>query len=81
MLTTLLENLIAFVASVPINLIIIGIICAILKIFGRTIGTIIRVFLGYFLICFLLSLFGLSLPSIPACINWCIDVLRMYSII
>jgi len=70
MITTLLSNLMDFVLSVPINLVIIGIICLILKIAGKTIKTIIKVFVGYFIICFILAVLGLSLPSIPALVIW-----------
>ena len=76
MITSTLENLWAFVLSVPINLVIIGIICLILKIMGRTLGTLIRTFVGYFLICFLFSLFGLTLPSIPALANWALEICK-----
>ena len=70
MITTFANNFMAFILSVPINLIIIGIVCLILKIAGKTAKTVLKVFFGYFLICFLLSLLGLSLPSIPAIFNW-----------
>lgn len=77
MITSFLNNLIAFIASVPINLIIIGVVCLILKMMGRPFSTIVRAFTGYFLLCFLFSLFGLTMPSIPAIFNWCKDVLFM----
>ena len=70
MITSVLSNLMDFVLSVPINLVIIGIVCLIMKIAGKTIKTIIKVFVGYFIICFILALLGLSLPSIPALIIW-----------
>ena len=77
MITDFLNNLLAFIASVPINLIIIGIVCFILKLMGRPFSTIVRAFTGYFLLCFLFSLFGLTMPSIPAVVNWCIDVIHI----
>ena len=70
MITDFASNMWAFIASVPINLIIIGIVCLILKIVGKSIKTIIRVIAGYFVICFVLAILGLSLPSIPALIIW-----------
>lgn len=74
MITQLVNNLVAFILSVPINLVIIGVVCLVLKIIGKSFKTIIRVFAGYFLICFALSILGLSLPSIPALILWLKEV-------
>lgn len=70
MLTTVASNLLDFILSVPINLVIIGIVCLILKICGKTVKTIIRVIIGYFAICLVLSLLGFSPFSIPAVIVW-----------
>ena len=74
MITQILNNLVNFVLSVPINLVIIGVVCLILKLTGKSFKSIIRVFVGYFLICLVLSILGLSLPSIPALIIWLKEV-------
>ena len=75
MISRTLSNLWNFVLSVPINLIIVGIVCIFLKIFKRPLKTILRVILTYFISCFILSLLGLSLPSIPAFIKWCKEII------
>ena len=66
-----LSRMMAFMLSVPINLIIIGVICLLLKFIGKlTVKDILKAFVGYFLICFIFALFGLTLPSIPAIANY-----------
>lgn len=74
MLADLGKNLLAFIASVPINLIIILVICIVLKLFGVRIIDLIKIVIAYFVICLILSLLGLSLPSIPALLKWIKDV-------
>ena len=74
MLADLGKNLLAFIASVPINLVIILVICIVLKLFGVRIIDLIKIVIAYFVICFILSLLGLSLPSIPALLKWIKDV-------
>lgn len=75
MLADLGKNLLAFIASVPINLVIILVICIVLKLFGVRIVDLIKIVIAYFVICFILSLLGLSLPSIPALLKWIKDVI------
>lgn len=75
MLADLGKNLLAFIASVPINLVIILVICIVLKLFGVRIIDLIKIVIAYFVICFILSLLGLSLPSIPALLKWIKDVI------
>ena len=74
MINDFLSNMTEFILSMPINLIIIGVVCIIMRITGSTISSLIRLFIGYFCICFILATFGLSLPSIPAVIKWCIEL-------
>lgn len=74
MLATIGNNLLAFIASVPINLIIILIICIVLKLFGVRFIDLLKIVAAYFIICLILSLLGLSLPSIPALLKWIKDV-------
>ena len=74
MLADLGKNLLAFIASVPINLVIILVICIVLKLFGVRIVDLIKIVIAYFIIFLILSLLGLSLPSIPALLKWIKDV-------
>ena len=46
----------------------------VLKLFGVRIVDLIKIVIAYFIICLILSLLGLSLPSIPALLKWIKDV-------
>lgn len=83
MLSNLLQNFLNFVASVPINLVILSIVCLILKIICKPFRIIMRVVTCYGIICFILSMLGLSLPSVPEILLWlknaAIDIAHWFS--
>lgn len=76
MVSTILNNLIAFAMSMPTNLIILLVICLIMKVLGRTIGDCIKVILGYLLIGLLLSFFGITMPSFLQIGQWIVNVAK-----
>ena len=67
MVSTVLNNLLAFAASMPTNMVILVLICLILHfLFGYSIKSCIKVIIGYLLIGLLLGLFGITMPSFLA---------------
>ena len=76
MISTILNNLIAFGMSMPTNLIILVIICLIMKVIGKTIIDCIKMILGYLLIGLLLSLFGITMPSFLQIGQWIATVAK-----
>lgn len=76
MLSTVLENLKNYALAIPTNLVIIGVVCLFMVIvLKKSVGTCLRLVAGYFIIAFLLGLFGLNMPSIVTCWNWLVDKL------
>lgn len=71
MIQDVLSRLLEFVASVPINLVIVGVICLVLLMFRTAFSIVWRVAVSYLLLCFIFSLLGWSMPSIPQIIVWC----------
>lgn len=76
MVSTILNNLIAFGMSMPTNLIILIIICLIMKVAGKTISDCIKVIIGYLLIGLLLSFFGITMPSFLQIGRWIVSVAK-----
>ena len=76
MISTILNNLIAFGMSMPTNLIILVSICLIMKVIGKTIIDCIKMILGYLLIGLLLSLFGITMPSFLQIGQWITTVAK-----
>lgn len=76
MVSTILNNLIAFGMSMPTNLIILIVICLIMKVAGKTISDCIKVIIGYLLIGLLLSFFGITMPSFLQIGRWIVSVAK-----
>ena len=77
MVSTILNNLIAFAVSMPTNMVILVIICLIMKfLFKKSIKDCIRVVIGYILIGFLLGLFGITMPSFLAIGQWIVNTAK-----
>lgn len=76
MVSTLLNNLVAFAMSMPTNMIILIIICLIMKVAGRTITDCIKLIVGYLLIGLLLGIFGVTMPNFLQIGNWIVNVAK-----
>ena len=67
MISTVLNNLLAFAASMPTNMVILVLICIIMYfLFGSSIKSCLKVVVGYIIIGFLLGLCGITMPSFLA---------------
>lgn len=76
-LSTILNNLIAFAVSMPTNLVILLIICLIMTfVFKKSIMDCVRVIIGYVLIGFLLGLVGINMPSFLAIGRWIVNTFK-----
>jgi len=74
MISKVLDNLYNYVVSIPTNMVILLLVCLFMVlVLKKSIGTCIRLVIGYFIIAFLLGLFGINMPSIVACWNWIVD--------
>lgn len=67
---SILQNLYNWVMAVPTNLIIIVVIALALKILGKSLKAVIELIVCYFLICFILGLFGITLPPLQDIVVW-----------
>lgn len=77
MVSTLVNNLIAFAISMPTNMVILIIICLIMKcLMGYTTKDCIKIVFGYLLIGLLLGIFGITMPSFLAIGRWVINMIR-----
>lgn len=76
MVSTILNNLIAFAVSMPTNMIILVIICLIMKVMGKSIMECVKVIIGYLLIGLLLGIFGITMPSFLQIGQWFAGVLK-----
>lgn len=71
MISTILANLYAFALSMPLNMIIIILICIFMKVvLKRSIMDCIRVIIGYLLVGVILALFGITMPDFATIGNW-----------
>ena len=76
MISTILNNLIAFALSMPTNMIILIVICLIMKVLGKTITDCIKIILGYLFIGLLLGLFGITMPNFMTIGTWLANILK-----
>lgn len=77
MVSTILNNLIAFAMSMPTNMIILLIICLIMKVLlKKSIGDCVRVIIGYLLIGLLLGIFGVTMPSFLDIGHWIVNTVK-----
>ena len=76
MVSTLLNNLIAFAVSMPTNMVILIIICLIMKVCGKSIMDCVKLILGYLLVGLLLGIFGITMPSFLEIGNWIINTVK-----
>lgn len=75
--STVLNNMIAFAVSMPTNMVILFIICLIMKVaFKKKIGDCVRVIIGYLLIGLLLGIFGITMPSFLAIGQWIVNTAK-----
>lgn len=71
MIQYFLTSMYNLAVSMPVNTLIITLITIFLKIFAKvTIKESIKVIIGYLIICFVLSLFGLTMPSFTSIFEW-----------
>ena len=70
---SILQNLYNWVMAVPTNLIIIVVIALALKILGKSLKAVIELIICYFLICFILGLFSITLPPLQDIVVWVIN--------
>ncbi len=76
MISTILNNLIAFGLSMPTNMIILIVICLIMKLLGKTIGDCIKIIFGYLFIGLLLGIFGITMPNFMTIGTWFANILK-----
>ena len=76
MISTIINNLIAFALSMPTNMIILLVICLILKVLGFSIKSCVKVIFSYLLIGFLLGLFGFTMPSFLTIGTWIVNLCK-----
>lgn len=77
MVSTILNNLIAFALSMPTNMIILIIICLIMKFaFKSSIRDCLRVIIVYVLVGFLLGVFGFTMPSFLQIGQWLANTIK-----
>ena len=76
MVSTLINNLIAFAASMPTNMVILLIICCIMKVCGKKISDCIKLILAYLFIGLLLGIFGITMPSFLEIGNWIVNTAK-----
>ena len=72
MINTIVQNLYIWATAVPTNILIVCCIGLVLMVFGRPLRKVINFIIGYFLICFILGLFGISMPPIQDIVIWLI---------
>lgn len=72
----ILQNLYNWVMAVPTNLIIIVVIALALKILGKSLKAVIELIVCYFLICFILGFFGITLPPLQDIVVWVINWIK-----
>lgn len=72
----ILQNLYNWVMAVPTNLIIIVVIALALKILGKSLKAVIELIVCYFLICFILGLFDITLPPLQDIVVWVINWIK-----
>ena len=76
MISTILNNLIAFGLSMPTNMIILIVICLIMKLLGKTIADCIKIIFGYLFIGLLLGIFGITMPNFMTIGTWLANILK-----
>ncbi len=75
--STLLNNLLAFAISMPTNMVILVIICLIMKVaLKKKVIDCVRIVIGYLLIGLLLGIFGITMPSFLAIGQWIVNVCK-----
>lgn len=75
--STLLNNLLAFAISMPTNMVILVIICLIMKVaLKKKVIDCVRIVIGYLLIGLLLGIFGITMPSFLVIGQWIVNVCK-----
>lgn len=69
-LHSMIERGMEFISGLPTWIILVVVISIVMKLFGSTIKTMVRVVLFLFILSLIFSLLGLSLPSPSTVIEW-----------
>ena len=64
MVNTIIQNLYNWATAVPTNILIVCCVGLVLMVFGKPLRKVIEFIISYFIICFILGLFGISMPPI-----------------
>lgn len=71
MVSSFLDKLYNLALSMPTNIVILVVICLLLVLFAKyTLKDCLKVVIGYLLICFILSMFGITMPTFVQIFNW-----------
>ena len=74
MLSNIAANMIAFAKSMPVNMLILVIVCLIMKIcLKKKTSDCVRVVIGYLLIGVLLGIFGICMPDFRTIGDWVVN--------
>ena len=76
MLGTLIQNMYQWVGAVPTNLVIVLVVALVLKLLGQSLKSVIELVICYFLVCFILGMFGITLPPIQDIVLWVANWLK-----
>lgn len=76
MISTILNNLIAFAWSMPTNMIILIIICLIMKVAGKKTSDCLKVIGIYLLAGLLLGIFGIHMPNFLTIGTWIVNLFK-----
>lgn len=76
MLNVLFQNMYQWVGAVPTNLIIVLVVALVLKLLGQSLKSVIELVICYFLVCFILGMFGITLPPIQDIVLWAANWLK-----
>lgn len=76
MLGTLIQNMYQWVGAVPTNLVIVLVVALVLKLLGQSLESVIELVICYFLVCFILGMFGITLPPIQDIVVWVANWLK-----
>lgn len=76
MLNVLFQNMYQWVGAVPTNLVIVLVVALVLKLLGQSLKSVIELVICYFLVCFILGMFGITLPPIQDIVLWVANWLK-----
>ena len=65
-----------WVGAVPTNLIIVLVVALVLKLLGQSLKSVVELVICYFLVCFILGMFGIILPPIQDIVVWVANWLK-----